>query len=175
MKFLRKFTKGFTLIEVMLVVAIIALLSAILIPAVAQSTAPTVGDSAGTQAAVTVITCTNKVPDNVTESTLTGQEIDMGGYRYLCIQQKFALHAAGTETCTFNWVTSGDGTNYATVAQFPIAQAANGTTAVCTNIVIDMAGRRKAKILSIVCGNTTTADMTNILVTVTKRRSTLDN
>jgi len=123
---------------------------------------------------VEVVTCTNKVPDNVTETANVGQAIDMGGYRYLCIEQEFALHAAGTEVCTFNWVTSGAGTNYATTAQHAFAQAANGTTKVRTNIVLDMAGKRKAKILSIVCGNTTTADMTNILVTVTKRRLPLD-
>ena len=46
-----------------------------------------------------------------------------------------------------------------------------GTNTVVTNATIDMAGKRKAKLLSIVCGNTTTADMTNILVTATKRHT----
>lgn len=154
-------------------VLVAALLFSALAPAPvgAQSTAPTLGESAGLTPAVTVIACTNRVPDNVTESTEVGSAIDMGSYRYLGVTCKFALHAAGTETCTFNFATAADGTNYTTSGRPSLGIAANGTTAVVTNFVIDCAGIAKVKLLNIICGNTTTADMTNILVTATKRRT----
>lgn len=159
------------LISLFVAVALAALVLPLASPPLnAQSTAPTLGESAGVAPIITVIACTNRVPDNVTESTVTGSAITTGGYRYVGLQMKFALHAAGTETMTFNFVTSADGTNYTTSARPSIAVAANGTTAVVTNVVVDMAGLSSIKILSIVCGNTTTADMTNILVTATRKR-----
>ncbi len=117
---------------------------------------------------VTVITITNKVPDNVTETTQVGQAINIPDSGKLAFQWDFAYHAAGTEVSSLNLVTTADGTNYATSAQFTISMAGNGTTKVRTNVVLDLGPRKKVKVFSIVCGNTTTADMTNSVLTVTK-------
>jgi hypothetical protein len=173
MKTNRKFENGFLAfshpnIVTLLVVLAMAAIMALVLPSsvhtahAASFTVPSQNND------VVVVTCTNKVPDNVTESTNLGQALTPGADGKLALQMEFALHAAGTETCTFNWVSTSDGTNYATSSQWAVAMAANGTTKVRTNIVIDLGPRKKAKLLSIVCGNTTTADMTNILVTATK-------
>jgi hypothetical protein len=117
---------------------------------------------------ITVVACTNNVPNSGTTTANLGAVIDLTRYKDVGLQMTYKLNGAGTTACTFNWARSADGTNFNTTAPISFAFAPNGTTFVSTNANVTVGALPYIKLLSIVAANNS-ADMTNItVIAVTK-------
>lgn len=102
------------------------------------------------------------VTDNTT-FTLTNatRTVDVRDFNQVGLHFKFALNDAGTDPCAFNFLYSGDGTNYNTTAPLTVSIAPAGTTAVITNFSLNIGAISQIRLHSITAGNNT-ADMTNV-------------
>jgi xanthine dehydrogenase molybdopterin-binding subunit B len=120
---------------------------------------------AAQQYTVTTVACTNNVPNTTTTTANLGSAVTLTKYDEAAVQIDYKLNAAGTTACTFNFVTSVDGSTYGTTSAHAVVFAPNGTTLVSTNLNITIGSKGYLKLLSITAANNT-ADMTNIVVKV---------
>ncbi len=137
----------------------VALAAAFLLPWATEAPAQVVPPSP----AIGAIACTNNVPNNSTTTANMGSAVDCSQYGEVGIQITGKLDGAGTTVCTFNFVKSADGTNYATVSQHPISFTPAGTTTVTTNVSLTVGALPYLKLLSITAANNS-ANLTNIVV-----------
>ena len=115
--------------------------------------------------AITVVACTNNVPNNSATTANLGDAIDVSDYREVGLQVTFALTGAGTTACTFAFNQSADGTSWCTTAPISLALTPAGTAAVTTNASVRIGALPYIKLHSITAANNSAA-MTNIVVKV---------
>lgn len=118
---------------------------------------------------------TNNVANNTTATSGNGigTVATVTRYSEIAVQPVFALTDAGTTACTFNFVSSVDGTNWPATAQFVLTCAPAGTATVSTNKSWDVGAAGYVKVLSITAANNSAA-MTNIQVYYSRKPDRFD-
>jgi len=130
--------------------------------------------TAQAQYKVTTLVTTNDVPNSSTTTANLGGPITATKYGEVGLSIQFALNAAGTTACTFNFVKSPNaGTNYETGAWYSVSMVPNGTTMVSTNVTVTMGPFGYLKPFSFVAANNTAA-MTNISIQYVLKPNRLD-